>query len=66
MDMVNKETDKRLARMKLLKRHGAKNIKKIVFGKIRKDGTRNVKFLFRLPDGDWERGSYSYLTDIRG
>ena len=52
--------NKSIAKKKLIKKYG-KNIK-IVFCKLRKDGTRCVKIKSRGSD-EWS--SWSYLTDIK-
>ena len=52
--------DKSIAKKKLIKKYG-KGIK-IVFSKIRRDGTRSVKIKLK---GSNQWASWSYLTDIR-
>lgn len=53
------DNDIKLARKRLLSIYG-NTIKRIQFGKIRKDGTRYAKLHFK----DRKILTYSYLTDI--
>lgn len=60
---MNIETDKQTAQGKLFDKFGIGYIRKIKFGKIRRDGTRGVSFEFQK-NASWHKGSYIYLTDI--
>jgi hypothetical protein len=54
------DNDTKTAKERLSILYG-RHLKKVVFGKIRNDGTRGAKVYFN----DGEMMSYSYLTDIR-
>ena len=60
--VINLDTNTAFARRALHRKFTARGIplKTIVFGKIRKDGTRNVK----IETLDGRIQSWSYLTDI--